>query len=49
MWAWKYVLKDEILDMLLAHKSLPCEDAKRIREKLSTQEMWRKAMAGGLL
>ena len=30
MWAWKYVLKDEILDMLLAHKSLPCEDAKRI-------------------
>ena len=49
MWAWKYVLKDEILDMLLAHKSLPCEDAKRIREKLSTQETWRKAMAGGLL
>ena len=45
----KYVLKDEILDMLLAHKSLPCEDAKRIREKLSTQETWRKAMAGGLL
>ena len=25
MWAWKYVLKDE----LLARKSLPCEDAKR--------------------
>ena len=49
MWAWKYVLKDEILDMLLAHKSLPCEDAKRIREKLSTQETWREAMAGGLL
>ena len=49
MWAWKYVLKDEILDMLLAHKSLPCEDAKRIREKLSTQETWRKAIAGGLL
>ena len=46
MWAWKYVLKDEILDMLLAHKSL---DAKRIREKLSTQETWRKVMAGGLL
>ena len=49
MWAWKYVLKDEIMDMLLAHKILPCEDAKRIREKLSTQETWRKAMAGGLL